>query len=96
MLFFESKTKPKLSTYQVNVKQCSIYKGAFSTARKVSKYGVFSGPYFSVFGTEKTIRIWTLFTQCRALSNNSDKSYFSKIVVNVFSGKYIRWLSVML
>ena len=24
-----------------------------STARKLSKYGVFSGPFFLVFGTEK-------------------------------------------
>ena len=40
------------------------------TAWEVSKYGVFSGPYFPVFspntgkyGPEKTC-IWTLFTQC--------------------------------
>ena len=41
------------------------------TVWKVSKYGVFSGPYFLVFelntgkyGPEK-LRIWTLFTQCQ-------------------------------
>ena len=36
------------------------------TALKVSKYGVFSGPYFLVFGMnadQKNLRIWTLFTQ---------------------------------
>ena len=39
------------------------------TAWKVSKYGVFSGPYFSAFGLntenmdQKNLRIWTLFTQ---------------------------------
>ena len=33
------------------------------TAWKVSKYGVFSGTYFSVFGPGK-LRILTLFTQC--------------------------------
>ena len=55
---------------------CWIYKifentACFSfTARKVSKYGVFSGPYFPVFRlntkTYSVIRrftIWTLFTQ---------------------------------
>ena len=42
----------------------------YCTAWKVSKYGVISGPYFSVFrlNTENTaqkkIRIRTLFTQC--------------------------------
>ena len=50
------------------------------TARKVSKYGVFSGPYFPVFGLnteiysvnlrirentdQKKLRIWTLSKQC--------------------------------
>ena len=36
-----------------------------STAWKVSKYGVFSGPYFSAFGLntdDKKLRIWTLST----------------------------------
>ena len=32
----------------------------------VSKYGVFTGPYFNAFGPEKTLRIWILFTQCVA------------------------------
>ena len=48
-----------------------------TTVQKVSKYGVFSGPSFPVFGlnteiqskyrklrTRKKLRIWTLFTQC--------------------------------
>ena len=39
-----------------------------TTAWQVSKYGVFSGPYFLVFGLNKEIygvnlRIWTLFIQ---------------------------------
>ena len=41
------------------------------TAWKVSKYGVFSGPYFLVLGKyfqkstdKKELRIWTLLTQC--------------------------------
>ena len=40
-----------------------------STAGKVFKYGVFSGPYFPVFGLNtgkygpEKLRIWTLFTQ---------------------------------
>ena len=36
------------------------------TAWKLSKYGVFSGPYFPAFGLntdQKKLRIWTLFTQ---------------------------------
>ena len=39
----------------------------------MSQYGVFSGPYFPVFGLntdEKKLRIWTLFTQWRGLSKN--------------------------
>ena len=56
---------------------CEIYKifkntACFSfTARKVSKYGVFSGPYFPVFGLNTKIyslirrfTIWTFSTQC--------------------------------
>ena len=43
---------------------------AYLTASKVSKYGVFSGPY-SVRMREKTdqkkLRVWTLFTQCLSL-----------------------------
>ena len=47
-----------------------------STAWKVSKYVVFPGPYFAVFGLntvsvqiqentdQKKLRVWTLFTQC--------------------------------
>ena len=45
-----------------------------NTAWKVSKDGVFSGPYFPAFGLnteiygvntdQKKLRIWTLFTQC--------------------------------
>ena len=34
---------------------------------KIAKYGVFSVPYFPVFGLntdQKELRIWTLFTQC--------------------------------
>ena len=37
------------------------------TAWKVSKYGVFSGPYFPAFGLntdQEKLLIWTLFTQC--------------------------------
>ena len=36
-----------------------------SIAEKVSKYGVFSGPFFHAFGLKK-LRIWTLFTQWEA------------------------------
>ena len=41
-----------------------------NTAWKVSKYGVFSGLYFPVFGPEKILRIWTLFTQCNVFRGN--------------------------
>ena len=48
-----------------------------NTAWKVSKYGVFLGPYFSVFGMQenldqKKLRIWTLFTQCKYEMVNFD------------------------
>ena len=39
---------------------------------KVSKYGVFSDPYFPAFGLntdQKKLRIWTLFTQLIIISN---------------------------
>ena len=53
------------------------------TARKVSKYGVISGPYFPAFGLntdQKLLRIWTLFTQCRSTNvvfENKNQSNFS-------------------
>ena len=43
---------------------------ASATAWKVHKYGVFSDPYFLVFGLKqentdhKKLRVWTYFTQC--------------------------------
>ena len=43
-----------------------LEKGMKYTARKISTYGVFSGPYFPVFGLnmdQKNLRICTLFTQ---------------------------------
>ena len=51
----------------------ALYKVS-NTAWKVSEYGVFSGPYLSVFspnagkhGLEKTPYFWTLFTQWNLL-----------------------------
>ena len=42
------------------------------TVWKVSKYGVFSGPYFPPYSVQmqentdqKKLRIWALFTQCQ-------------------------------
>ena len=45
---------------------CKLGIFVLNTVRKVSKYGVFSGPYFPAFGpnTEIYLHIWTLFTQC--------------------------------
>ena len=46
-----------------HLKACKI---VTLTAWKVSKYVVFSGPYFPAFGLntdQKKLRIWTLFTQ---------------------------------
>ena len=34
------------------------------TVWKVSKYEVYTDPYFSVFGLNSELRIWTIFTQC--------------------------------
>ena len=47
---------------------CSLFK--MFTVWKVSKYGVFSGPYsvpMQEIRTKKKLRIWTLFTQWLAL-----------------------------
>ena len=38
-----------------------------STAREVSKYGVFSGPYFPVLGPEKTPYLDTFYTVINVL-----------------------------
>ena len=57
----------KSQTYSASSQ--SIY-----TAWKVSKYGVFSGPFFYAFGLnvdQKKLRIWTLFTQCKCLTTIS-------------------------
>ena len=67
------------------------------TARKVSKYGVFNGPYFSVFSPrieentdQKKLRIWTLFTQCRIFDILHFAFMFCilfEIVTNFFSSE---------
>ena len=58
----------------------------------MSKYGVFSGPYFPVFSlntgkmgtrTQEKLRIWTLFTQCCA--QKLIKLQISSIVPNPLS-----------
>ena len=54
--------------------------GNFNTVWKVAKYGVFSGPYFPVFGLSKgkygpeKLRMWTPFTQCN-VAIHSNKLY---------------------
>ena len=54
-----------------------------STAWKVSKYGVFSGPYFPVFGpnTEIYLHIWTLFTQCSLYQPVFESEWNALIVI---------------
>ena len=47
-----------------------------STAWKVSKYGVVSGPYFPVFDLKK-LCIWTLFTQWRARIKGGGGIFFN-------------------
>ena len=58
-----------------------------NTVWKVSKYGVFSGPFFPVFSTNKgkygpeKLRIWTLFTHCKGrkflnIFSNLKKDYY--------------------
>ena len=59
------------------------------TVLKVSKYGVFSGPYFPAFGLnmdQKKLRIWTLLTQCDFKKMSIRCSYLSVFSQNV--GKY--------
>ena len=63
-------------------------KSSIFTAWKVSKYGVFSDPYFTVFGLNtgifssntgkcrpEKLRIWTLFTQCLDVWHGSDYAF---------------------
>ena len=71
--FKSKRTSPMLSFFQIFVEfmhvEFYVKKGVSfnDTTWKVSKYGVFSGPY-SVRMRENTdqkkLRIWTLFTQC--------------------------------
>ena len=70
--YFLNYAKQKLARPELSI----ISFDNMNTVRKVSKYGVFSGPYFPVFGlnTEiygvnygpKKLRIWTLFTQWKS------------------------------
>ena len=65
----------------------------FASLREVSKYGVFPGPYFPVFGTnsvhilentdQKKLRIWTLFTQwqCESIWTNRKSFILHKWLV---------------
>ena len=59
-----------MKTYLTFLRQkVSVKQRKVSTAWKVSKYGVFSGPYFPVFSPNvekyrsEKLCIWTLFTQ---------------------------------
>ena len=53
----------------VTLSSVKIYAGGLpkqNSARKLSKYGVFSGPYFPAFRmnmNQKKLQIWILFTQ---------------------------------
>ena len=71
-----------------------------STAGKVSKYGLFYGPYISVFNLNtkkkerKKLRIWTLFTQCKGLFkvHRIDTSWVIKLhVLNLKLPKFQNW-----
>ena len=44
------KNTPKYQISHSHVKQCKKFSLSVNTARKVSKYGVISGPHFPVFG----------------------------------------------
>ena len=58
-----------------------------NTARKVSKYGAFSGPYFPVFGLDtgkygpEKLGIWTLFTQCKCRKKLMLLKYLNTIFI---------------
>ena len=57
------------------------------------KEGVFSGPYFPVFGLKNTdqekFRIWTLFTQCKIETlSQVFSSEFCEILKNIFLREY--------
>ena len=55
-----------------------------NTAWKVSKYGVFSGPYFPEIGLNKEILygpektdIWTIFPQCNTYAHKLQIVFFA-------------------
>ena len=59
-----------------------------STARKVPKYGIFSGPYFPVFGREKTLYLITfhaVFVTYKIVKNEREEKQKSKISEQLFS-----------
>ena len=65
------------------------------TARKISKFGVFSGPY-SVQIRENTdqkkLRIWTLFTHCQILycSNVFTRGAFRTLCISMLFAKIVK------
>ena len=59
-----------------------------STARKVRKYGIFSGSYFPVFGLEKTLYLNTfhaVFVTYKIVKNEREEKQKSKISEQLFS-----------
>ena len=56
---------------------------AFSIERKVSKYGVSFGPYFSAFGLNTEIygvNLWRKSPYSVRIQENTDQKYFSRSV----------------
>ena len=74
-----------------------------STASKLSKYELFSGPYFPAFGlnTEKCgpekLRIWTLSTQCSdpeafVIESTTSETLTKKFVETLARHGYLKML----
>ena len=63
-----------------------------STAWKVSKYGVFSGPYFPVFGLNTEIYFVFLRIQCEYRKIRTRKNYVFKHFSRSVGASFFSWL----
>ena len=68
----------------LNIKPCKKVINTYHTAQKMSKYGVFSGPYFHVFGLNTEIysadlRIQSKYGKIRTRKNSAFR-YFLRSV----------------
>ena len=68
------------------------YLNDFFTAWKVSKYGVFSGPYFRPFGLKREIYSLNLGIQSECGKNGPEKTRYLDTFHAIFIIEYLHWV----